>query len=156
MKNLFAPIYELLIDLYGQFLAYHLYGYDCQFNAVNKSLYGNIGVSMILISLAICAIFYYVINHPRFNRWYHWLIILLINAGVNFYIAFDITNSDLQQGKICADFVTDPQTNVIQIDVMNCIGFGYANAIIATLFFVLFSFSIRWRSKNCSTCPIPN
>lgn len=156
MRDIFAPLYELLRDLYGQFLAYHLYGYDCQFNIVNQSLYVIIGTMMILISFAICTIFYYAINHPRFNRWYHWLILLLINAGINFYIAYDITNSNLEQGKICAAFVTDPQTNAVQIDAVNCMGFGYDNAIIATLFFVIFSFSIRWWSKNCSTCPIPN
>jgi hypothetical protein len=156
MRDFFAPIYELLQDLYGQFLGYHLYGYDCEFNITNQSLYALIGSLMIMISFVICILFYYAINHPRFNRWYHWLIMLVMNAGINFYIAYDITKSELDLGKICKDFVTDPQTNAIQIDATNCMGFGFDNAIIATLFFVLFSFIVRWWSRNCSTCPIPN
>jgi len=116
---------------------------------------------MVVLSFTMVFIFYYIINHPRFNRWWSWLIMLLINAGLNFLYAWLITLSDLSNNFISDDlmYVRDVSTNEIitqKIIESNCIYFGITNAIIASVFFILFSFAFRWWSKNCSTCPFPN
>lgn len=158
LNNLFAAIYELFIGFYGDNLATHMYGgYPCPTDGfLNQSLYTPIGIFMILSSLLIALIFYYAINHPRFNRWFHWLIILIINSGLNFFLAYYRTHIDLSTESICPELVKDPVSGFLYITEFNCIGFGFANSIVALFAFVIISFIIRWWSKNCSTCPIPN
>ena len=158
LNEFFAAIYEFFIGLYGDNLGLHMYGgYPCPTNGfANQSLYIPIGIFMILSTLLIAVLFYYAINHPRFNRCYHWLIILLINSGINFFIGFYRTYIDLSTGSICPDLVKDPVSGFINITNFNCIGFGFVNSIVAMFAFILISFIIRWWSKNCSTCPIPN
>ena len=158
LNNLFAAIYELLIGFYGDNLALHMYGdYPCPTDGFsNQSLYVPIGLFMILSSLVIAGIFYYAINHPRFNRWWHWLIILLLNSGINFLLGFYRTFIDLTSDSICPDLVKDSESGFQYITTFNCIGFGFVNSVIALFAFILFSFIIRWWSINCSTCPIPN
>ena len=156
MSNFFAMIYELFLGLYGQNLGYYLYGYDCDFNQVNQSGYAFVGFWLIGITIAVAVLFYYVINSSRFQRWYHWLIILGINALINFLVAYNLTKGDLDAGKIPECFVTDPNTQQSLIDSTSCVGFGFANVIVATLFFITISFAVRWWSTNASTTPFPS
>jgi len=156
MNSFFATIYEIFLSLYNQSLGYHLYGYDCDYTIVNQSGYTFVGFWMIGISIAVAVLFYYVINSTLFNLWYHWLIMVFINAGINFFVAYDNVNSDMLAHAIPECFVKDPQSGLILIDSSSCIGFGFANSIVATIIFIIASLSIRWWSKNCSTCPIPN
>jgi len=105
--------------------------------------------------------FYYLINHPRFNRWWSWLIVLLINSALNLLYGWTLTLSDISNNVISDDliYIRDVNTNDIvtqKIVESNCVYFGIANAIIAAIFFIIFSLLLRWWSKNCSTCPIPN
>jgi len=149
MSNFFAMIYELFLGLYGQNLGYYLFGFDCDYNVVNQSGYAFVGYWLIGITIAIAVLFYYVINSPKFHRWYHWLIVLGINAIVNFLVAYNFTLGDLNAGKIPECFVTD-------IDSTICMGFGLANVIVASLFFIVISYTIRWWSTNASTTPFPS
>jgi hypothetical protein len=156
MNDFFAMIYELFLGLYGQNLGYYLFGFDCDFAVVNQSGYAFVGFWLIGISIAVAALFYYAINSPRFQRWYHWLIMLGVNATINFLVAFNLTNGDLGAGKIPECFITDPATQQTLIDNASCIGFGLANVIVSSLLFIIISFSIRWWSTNASTCPFPS
>jgi len=156
MNGFFAMIYELFLSLYGQNIGYYLFGFDCDFSVVNKSGYAFVGFWLIGVTIAVAVLFYYVINSSRFQRWYHWLIMFGINAGINFLIAYNFTNGDLDAGKIPDCFIKDPSTGQILIDSMSCIGFGFANVIVASLLFIIVSFSIRWWSTNASTCPFPS
>jgi hypothetical protein len=94
----------------------------------------DLGYIAIISSILSVVIFYYIINHPRFNRWWSWFIVCGINAILNLII-----------GK-----------NEGEYSIENGIAFGIANAIVASAFFIIFSFCLRWWSRNCSTCPYPN
>jgi hypothetical protein len=162
MGKIFGTIYCWFEGLFGQDLAEHLWGWDMKAGDYTKAnQFISIGLYMLCISLTMVILFYYIINHPRMNRWWNWLIILIISSGFCFIYAWSITHSDLSNNFISDDlmFIRDVNTNNIitqKITNSNCIYFGIANAIIACLSFILLSFASRWWSRNCSTCPIPN
>jgi hypothetical protein len=157
-----GTIYCWFEKLFGQDLAEHLWGWDMSTGDYTKANQFNIlGLYLIFVTLFMVLLFYYLINHPRFNRWWNWLIILLINAGLNFLYAWLITLSDLNSNSISDDlmYVRNVSTNEIvtqKVIDSNCIYFGITNAIVATSVFILLSFAFRWWSRNCSTCPFPN
>ncbi len=157
-----GTIYCWFEDFFGQDLAEHLWGWDMTTGDYTKAnQFNTTGLVMIAISLTVVLLFYYAINHPRFNRWWSWLLVLLANAGLNFIYAWQLTLSDFNTNSISDDlmYVRDVATNEIitqKITMYNCIYFGIVNAIVATLAFVIFSFLFRWWSRNCSTCPFPN
>jgi len=149
MRDFFAPMYELLISFYGGDLGEHLYGMNLECTDYSSaSLYGMIGLLLVVSSLACSFIFYYIINHPRFNRWYHWTIILLVNLGVNFFFGFYFPYLDFINENICLELIQ-------HLSTYNCIGFGIVNAIWSIIWFSFFSMLIRWWSTNASTTPIP-
>ena len=130
MNDLFATIY--------QFFYYDQFSDDIY----SEELYSPLGLIAILGSLFFVCLFYYIINRPSFSRWYHWLLILVTNFIIQLVIgiylpltAFSALNLGYQ--------------NEYYI-------FGLMNAIIASLFFILMSFLLRWWSTNAKRTPIPN
>lgn len=149
MNDLFASLYELFLRLgfYNDDLAMHLYGYDCSTGGFDgKNLYGPIGLIMFFGSILAAVIFYYVINHPRFNKWFHWLLVLGINAVIQFLVAYIWLRDDLKLGKICEELI------VYKEDIA---GFSFSNLFLSVFFFTIASLIMRWWSKNCSCTPFP-
>ncbi|MCX6235959.1 MAG: hypothetical protein NTY07_00140 [Bacteroidia bacterium] len=157
-----GTIYCWFESLFGQDLAEHLWGWDMGTQDYTKAnQFNTIGLYMLVVSIFMVVFFYYILNHPRFNRWWSWSLILGLNAGLNFLYAWLITLSDLSNNFISDDlvYIRDVNTNQIvtqKLSESNCVYFGIANTLIACLFFIIFSFTVRWWSKNCSTCPYPN
>lgn len=147
MRDFFAAMYELLAALYGSDLGLHLYGWD-GVGFDNNALYVPVGIALFVISLLAVLTFYYFINSPAFSRWYHWLIVLLVNVFINYFIAFYLAYLDYSNGDIADDI--EPL-----IDQSHLHFWGLANGIYAVVVFILFSFGLRWWSTNCSTTPIP-
>lgn len=148
MNDVFASIYELF-NLYGPSLGKYLFGLSTSCVGYDPiGPYTMFGLVLIMSSLSISIIYYYVINHPRFNKWYHWLIIAILNLLINGGFAFYMTYTDLTIGNICKEIIS-------QISVADCFWFAFTNAIWSLVFFIAFSFSIRWWSTNCSSTPIP-
>ncbi len=149
MKDFFASIYELFTSLYGEDLGLHLYGHNGQAYETNggQALYTPIGLAMVLSSLLVVLIFYYAINRPSFNRWYHWLLMMgmafLGNALAGFYVPY----LDVEASRIATD---------LAVFEGNCVAFGFVNGLYSAVFFVLFSMALRWWSRNCSSTPFPN
>ncbi len=149
MNELFASLYELFLRLgfFSNDLAMHLYGFSCDSGAfTGKNLYGPIGLIVLFGSILTAVIFYYVINHPRFNKWKHWLLVLGINAVAQFLVAYIWLADDLKLGRIC---------NQLIVDKADIAGFSFANLILSVFFFTITSFIIRWGSKNGSCTPYP-
>ena len=157
-----GTIYCWFESLFGQDLAEHLWGWDMSTQDYTKAnQFNSIGIVLFIISFFMVVLFYYIINHPRFNRWWSWLIVLIANALINFLYGWKLTLSDLSNNLISDDlmYIRDVTTNAVvttKITGSNCVNFGIVNAILAAIFFILFSFLLRWWSRNCSTCPIPN
>lgn len=142
MNDLFASLYEaggtLVIGRNGSF----------SFNLFQQELYAFLG-SWVWISVAlVLGIFYFAINHPRFNRWYHWLLTGAVVAMGNAIAGYFITYNTLS-------FIPglDFTFEYFQFAMVN---FAFALLSFAALTFILRLFRVTKLSRNCSTCPIPN
>lgn len=129
LNELFAGIFEFLY--YKNPFSDDIYEFK---------LYASIGLFLLLTTLFIVIIYYYVINHPRFNKWYHWLIVGGITVVSNFIYTLIIPKNEFE----------------IQ-------GLEYGNehvvlsivcSIYCFIFFVILSFAFRWKSRNCSKTPL--
>jgi hypothetical protein len=85
------------------------------------------------------AIYYYVINSVKFDRWFHWLAMLGVTAVLTPVVDYFVTSSILD-GK-------DYSTAIV--------AFEFHNILFAALLFIIASFSMRWWSSNCRHTPIP-
>jgi len=157
-------IYSWLNPIYGTELYDYLKGNDCDGVFIGPNHFVTIGIMVLAISLITFFIYYYVINHPRFNRWWHWLIFLLLNAIINLLTGFGYIYTKLYSGQIPACFAyrelqqTDDGSiyGVEGTEILSntsCWQFGIANAIIAVVLFVIISFGLKWWSNNCKHSP---
>lgn len=151
MGEFFGSIYCWFEDFFGIELANYLWGISTTNQETNMFI--GIGLSMTGISLAIALIYYYVIDHPRLNRWWGWGIFLLINCVVNFLVGWQWVLSHYVQDKM---FYIDPVTNMetpLNIYKSDIVCFGVSNMLLSILAFLIISCIIKWRSKNCPYSP---
>lgn len=146
MTDFFASLYEFfgLSQLYSKDLGEHLRGLDitCQ-GYFGPPLYIYIGISMILLTLLIYYIQYHLIDSNRYNKFYHWWITSAVIIFLHFFIALSISNNDIQNQNYCSQLVN--------IGLRDCIGFGISNSILGFILFVLitsFNFPRKF-SVNC-------
>ena len=105
----------------------------------NYGVYDTFALITLLITWAAALIYYYVINSVKFDRWPHWLIMLLVCVVVvpsacfayNEYVFSDLGLSYLSES--------------MQMMLVN--------GIAAAVWYVVASFSIRWWSSNCRHSP---
>ena len=148
MKAFFTNIYELFSGIYGRDLADHLYGLnpDNSGNTDARSLYVTVGVWMLTVTAAVVLAFYYWLNSAKYNRWYHWLGFMGLAAVINLFIGYYYPHLDVQAGNI-ADEIK------VGIGESELWGFGFANALVSTVFFFIFSMLAQIKSRNCSNTP---
>lgn len=151
MGNFFGSVYCWFEDYFGIELANYLWGQSSPEQQTN--LFIGIGLSLVIISLFMVILFYYIIDHPRFANWWGWSIFLGINAVINFLVGWQIVLSDYYEW-LMVKF--DPVTNQsipLQIDESNIISFGVSNMILSVLVFIIFTYLLRWWSPNVSNAP---
>jgi len=151
-------IYGWFESLYSSKLADYLWGFDCETGLFSGKLVSNsIGLIALSISLAFVIIYYYAINHPRFNRWWSWLIMFLSSSTINFFIGYAITFRDFSNGSIgdCLMFIKDENGQIISklINESDCWMFGVTNFIVSALFFIALTFILKWGSRNSKYSP---
>ena len=163
--NLIRNIYSWLNPIYGNELYEYLKGNDCDGVFIGPNHFQTIWLSLLVSTLVLLVIYYKVIDHPRFNHWWHWLIFLFLTGAVNLFIGFGYTYSKLNGGVIPACF-THSQVETAQdgsiygvngteiLSNFNCWQFGIANAIFAIVFFIIFSFGFQLLSRNCKYSPV--
>jgi hypothetical protein len=158
MNYFLGEIYCWFESLFGLYLADHLWGYNCntqQFDGAN--IFNQVGLITVVVSLCIVLLYYYVINHPEFNRWKSWLLMLGISGIIHFFIAYGWVVADYMNGTIgdCLMYMRDANGNIIAelISESDCIMFGVANFIISALWFILFSFLLKWKSRSANHSP---
>lgn len=132
MNDFFAALYELITS---------------QETDLSKLLYDNkiyipVGIVMLLLSLGGMVIYYYVINHPRFCRWYHWFLTAFVFCLVNFAVAY-----------LMADGVVWDTYGTTDGFVLQIITFAFANAFWTLLFSFAFSMGVKWKSTNAKHSP---
>ena len=87
----------------------------------------------------IAALYYYVINSVKFDRWYHWMSMLGVASVLTPVVCFVVVGNLLEG----MDYPTASVT------------FAVYNVIVSALLFTIASFSMRWWSSNCRHTPIP-
>jgi hypothetical protein len=141
LNDFFASLYELggtlVIGQNGEF------SFDLFLNSL-YSLFGTVALLSVIISLIL---FYFAINHPGFNRWYHMALVVIIISFLNGVFVYVASQNTFDQQGITY-------------------GVEYLFFSIVNFFFVMVSFSvfialfrlsrISDYSRNCSTCPFPN
>lgn len=157
MENLLGQIYCWFQSFFGQDLSYYLWGYDPSTDAfTNQNIYNLVGLITIIISLLLIITFYYIINSPR-SKWWNWMITLGINAIIALFVAYGIVRSKYVNGYIHDSLMyqRDDEGNIIStlIGESNCWGFGIANLFVSILFFILFSFILKWKSSGAKHVP---
>lgn len=154
--NPLETIYRWFVSLYGDGLADYLSGWECTEEAyIGNNLYVPIGVVTLVIALMFMVGYYYLINSARLNRWWHWVVVLLIVGGINLFIGYGWTKSELPNIGDCLMYYDgDKEKNPFElITVANCWLFGLANFFVSSIFFMAFSFAFKWWSTQCKRTP---
>lgn len=134
-NDLFASIYELWGALWlGQFSTdMYVFG-----------LYCKVGIIMAGMVLFFMSVYYYPKGNPRFNRWYHWLLYILvfdfINAVITYFVIYSKFDLEIPGIHTFLDYLPFLAINFIWIIFWSA----------------FYSFAFRWWSINCSRTPIPN
>ena len=143
----FSLFYQL--NVYGQDLFYHLKGWDNgmqDFVAANNQ-FPTIWLVTFFSALLVFVVYYYILNHPRFNKVWHWLITMAVLAIGIFFWSRGLVLSDIAGASM---HPVDPSLN---ISADNAMMFGVYNAVLSAIFFLFFSVIGRFGSKNCKNTP---
>lgn len=132
MNDFFAKIYELFAYFTG-------FSNDL----FHSGVYVSIGILMLTISAVGMFLYYYLVNHPRFNRWWQWLLSVGLLAVINFAIAY--FKSD---GVIWGIY-----EHTIPYPVIYFVTFSMINAFWSAISSFLFSMALKWGSRNCTYTP---
>ena len=141
MNEFFANLYEL----FGKAC---LPSSDCAFS---NDMYANgfyvpIGIVMFASIIVVGILYYYVINHPRWNRWFWWLFIGLLLAVANSISAWVMADSMLVK------YFTEANMNM-PYGMAEFLPFCVIAGCLTLFFFFIFSFIIKWGSRNCKHSP---
>ena len=83
MENLFGNIYCIFESLFGSNLSLYLWGYNPDAESfTNPNIFNLVGLIIVSITLLIVLGYYYVFSHPKYSRWWSWLLVLLLNSGI--------------------------------------------------------------------------
>ena len=111
-----------------------------------EGFYLPLGIIMLSSAAGIAAVYYYALNHPRCNRWFHWLFFGLGVSLLNFIIDWV-----LAQDKLIAYYNAAQQNMPYEWDsflILALMGFVWS-----FVFFFVFSFCMKWGSRNCKHTP---
>lgn len=164
---MFSTIYSWFENWISMPLSQYLWGMNCEGGDPLTNHFNWIGMLALGISLAFVIAYYYIpfygLNHPRTNRWWNWLIILAIVGLINFFIAYGWSVNKLLNDEIptcwvhgfdAGEFVLDNDGNPIElIKEKHCVIFGFVNLIISIAFYTIWSFILKWWSRNCKHSP---
>jgi hypothetical protein len=156
---LLGNMYCWFKSFYPENLSLYLWGYNPASGVYDLELrYNSIGLYTLVISFAIMFVYYYVIAHPRFCKWWSWLIMALLNSVIALFVGYYCVLSDYNAGKIPDElmYVRNENGEVVQTLISipsDCWSFGISNMIIAFIFFLVFSFLFHWWSRVAKYSP---
>lgn len=143
----FSLFYQL--NLYGQDLFYHLKGWDNgmqDFVAANNQ-FPTIWLVTFFSALLVFVVYYYILNHPRFNKVWHWLISMAVLAVGIFIWSRGLVMSDIAGASM------HPVDSALNVSADNAMMFGVYNAVLSAIFFFFLSIIGRFGSRNCKNSP---
>jgi hypothetical protein len=135
MNDLFSALYEL-------------FGYiqDFSDNLYETGVNIPVGIVMVLLSAVGMASYYFAINHPKFNRWFHWLLVVGVLALINFGIAWAMSDSALY------DYFQGVNQE-IPYSTIDFVTYSVVNAVWSVVFSFIFSLCMKWGSSNAKYSP---
>ena len=134
MNDFFANWYELLAYFEG--FSDDMY---------NQNLYIIIGLCMVLIPVAVLAIYYYAVNSVKFAKWWHWLLLIVILCAINFGIACNTSYNELL-------YLYEQQNKGLPYGA-EFVGFSLINVLWTFIVSFVWSMIIKWGSQNCRRTP---
>jgi hypothetical protein len=136
MNDIFATIYELGSVFYlGDFSGVM---YD-------NSLYVSVGLVAFFSSLIWMVIYYYLINHPRYDKWYHWLGYVVAAGLGNAGFAYWTIGSKIELLFAKVDEPVPFSTEFFS--------FAIVNFIWTLVLCFAFSMPLKWGSTNLRKTP---
>lgn len=125
---------------------------------IMSGAFGGVGITCAAISIALAVAFYiWPINHPRFKSWWSWLIMLALNAAINFGLAFAFLNhriNDIQKAENeVLEMFAGEEASEITISSSAWMDFALANVGVSILFFAFASIILTWFSTNARLSP---
>lgn len=112
---------------------------------VDRGLTSPLALVTLGVPWIMAALFYYVVNSVHFDRWWHWLTVLLLTAILT-------TLADRQL--IVHDIAMESAelTDIYSPYILSLSGW---NALLGAATFTVASFGMRWWSSNCRHTPFP-
>lgn len=151
MGAFFGSIYCWLEDFFGIELANYLWGQSASEQLSNMFI--GIGLTMLVISLAVVVCYYYIIDHPRLSNWWGWLIFLGVNAAINFVVGWQWVLKDYYAGLMVRKDTATGKIVDLPIYTDDILAFGVTNMINSIIAFIVFSYIIKWWSTNSPQAP---
>lgn len=144
IQDFIANIYEL----WGSATLYGKDGFVFSDDMYNENIYWPVFLCMVISIVIVSITYYYILNHPRLTRWYHWIVFNLATSLLNFAIGWGISYGNLYD-LYHAQNMSLPYSSMTEFFPFAGICFFWT----FVLFFVC-SMIIKWGSKNCKHSPI--
>lgn len=112
----------------------------------NNGFYLPLLILMLTSCLAVVAIYYYVINHPRLNRGWQWLLFNFSTALLNFVLTWIIASDKIAELYVQQQMY--PPYDWTSYFILAIIAFFWT-----VVFFFISSFIMKWWSHNCKHSP---
>lgn len=158
----FETIYRWFASFFGGDMADYLSGYICPSPNLDGGYFGKnqfitFGFIALFSALLISFLFYFI-NHPKFNKLWSWLLMLILVGFSNFLIGITML-WNIWNYVGTAECLISGQNG--GIDSTTCLGFALVNGIVSSGFFIIFSILIfnlilgRKAFHNTCNTPIP-
>lgn len=152
MGEFFGSMYCWLFeDFFGLELANYLWGEASPKQLSNMFI--GIGLSLLCISFLISVVYYYIVDHPRLSNWWGWSIFLGVNAAINFVVGWQWVLKDYYDGLMVFKSAITGKMEDLRIYESDILAFGVTNLILSLFWFIVFSYIIKWWSRNSPNAP---
>lgn len=135
MNDFFASLYEIVIGLYGDNLASYLYGF-CSSDI--SGLYTKIGSIMVLVTIGITLLYYFIIADSKKYKFKYWFFFLMVAAMISAFIGYYLPSLDLNQGLVCPQYL---------YTTLDAFFFGIVNFLYSGVLFFFISFGLKFIGK---------
>lgn len=130
INDFFATIYEII------------YFQDFSPAMFSLGLYGPAGITTFLVVFLLVGLYYLPYGSPRFNKWFHWLGLCAIAA---------LLSSVITQNRIIVTFARGGVSDYVSNEPY--LWFFLWNFFLGFVLAFLYSLSIKYFSRNCSSTP---
>lgn len=118
-----------------------------------------IGIITLVVS-GLVAFAYYVwpINHPRFNAWKSWILMLIVAALLNFGVGIGCGYSRVQSvnesDEACELILEDEVADLTdEITFSDYLGYGLSNIFVGSIFFIICCIPLTFYNGNARFSP---